>query len=1195
MRVLKLELAGLNSLADPVSLDFENNTALKNSGLFAILGPTGAGKSTLLDAITLALYGRTPRLNRGDAIKAILTKGKAEAYSSLIFAVNEDRYKADWLIHTARKSFDGAIQAPKCSLSQWIEDDWKILSESLSDKTRRVEELLGMKYEEFSRSILLAQGSFAGFLASPAKERAQLLEKITGTQIYAQISTQIFELFKESRQAYETKKQAIEDMNLLTREQLEEIQGQLQKLAKEEEEIQVKIKANESKIAKLDNFKKHSEAKQEALQKLEELKIDVEKSSPIREELKCSQELAGLREPLSKLNQNIENLSQSKEGLGGLQEQKEALNQKAKDIEEKLQSLQEKHKEEKQSLDESLSTLQKAYIPLKEREKNLYEELEKSRVALDVTQKQLYVLRLKHQGKQELFDSESKKFEELKSYLKDRENYSKLSTEQLESNSREFFDLTEAVTGIKVQLTKESQAIGDLEAKVKSFEDSLKPKQEEIETKKRKCDQVSASLGQELFLGGKPVESSLYFWTNALGHLNELISKKSSIDTLNKDYEKLNSELPKLKESKESLEQQLENLTKEQTQLHSQLESLEKQQNQKDIRESLDQLRSELIEGEACPLCGSSEHDLDSFHGQESDLNSETADLKLKLEAVTTKLKNVEKESLESGWKFKESKQKLNNLTLELESANKALEELIKDFGFTISLELETEQMNELKSKLVNLTKSLASIQMDQEELDKIVRDQAELKSLLESKKSDLGKLENQKETNQKLLDRVTDQLGNDLVVLGLGEQEINSNLLDRAKTALQEYESKTSGSMKLEESARQLEKELQASKAELDSLRKDQKAHQNKSTELEGKLSQVREDLREIHAGDFEHHCQELQSKFEKLVQELQELEQSKIKTLQEEKSLTEQISKIETQIKDLEVLSARQESELKSKLPEYVQDIADLKNYLLPYDREQALQKQIQEQDQQVLKLQTILEEKDKLCKELENDLPKEPREELLENQIALQEEIKPIQTQTLDLQFKVKENETRKDELKSLHKELDLVQTDFSYWNKINSALGSADGSKFSNVVQAMVLKELVWHANQQLKKLAPRYLLVQNSSEALDLDVIDSFQANTIRSVRTLSGGETFLISLALALSLSKMASKKTPIHSLFLDEGFGTLDEDTLAVALSALDNLQAEGKTIGVISHVRELKETIPTQIQVVPQGGGVSLVRVVG
>jgi exonuclease SbcC len=181
-------------------------------------------------------------------------------------------------------------------------------------------------------------------------------------------------------------------------------------------------------------------------------------------------------------------------------------------------------------------------------------------------------------------------------------------------------------------------------------------------------------------------------------------------------------------------------------------------------------------------------------------------------------------------------------------------------------------------------------------------------------------------------------------------------------------------------------------------------------------------------------------------------------------------------------------------------------------------------------------------------------------------------------------------KRDQQKTLIADIQAQQQDYDDWNYLKSLIGSSDGKKFRVFAQGLTLDHLIHLANLQLAHLHSRYLLNRKTGEALELEVIDTWQADAVRDTKTLSGGESFLVSLALALALSDLVSHKTKIDSLFLDEGFGTLDRETLDIALDALDNLNASGKMIGVISHVEALKERIPVQIEIKKMSGlGVS------
>jgi len=193
------------------------------------------------------------------------------------------------------------------------------------------------------------------------------------------------------------------------------------------------------------------------------------------------------------------------------------------------------------------------------------------------------------------------------------------------------------------------------------------------------------------------------------------------------------------------------------------------------------------------------------------------------------------------------------------------------------------------------------------------------------------------------------------------------------------------------------------------------------------------------------------------------------------------------------------------------------------------------------------------------------------------------------------KIKDNLVNKKKYENKFAELKKQKEIFNRWDRLHSLIGSADGKKFRNFAQGLTFQMMILYANKELSRLSDRYLLMEDMSNPLELNVIDNYQGGEIRSSRNLSGGESFLVSLSLALGLSKMAGSKTPVDSLFLDEGFGTLDEDALDVALNALAGLRTEGKLIGLISHVSALKDRINLQLNVIPKSGGRSVIEGVG
>jgi exonuclease SbcC len=218
----------------------------------------------------------------------------------------------------------------------------------------------------------------------------------------------------------------------------------------------------------------------------------------------------------------------------------------------------------------------------------------------------------------------------------------------------------------------------------------------------------------------------------------------------------------------------------------------------------------------------------------------------------------------------------------------------------------------------------------------------------------------------------------------------------------------------------------------------------------------------------------------------------------------------------------------------------------------------------------------------------------EELKENAQSLQKHKEELIAQNARIGQILLENDQLAEKHFSITQDIEKFRKEYDRWKILSDMIGSATGAEFNVFAQGLTLARLVFLANRYLQKLNPRYQIRRKPHSDLDLEIIDRYQADNVRSMKTLSGGETFLVSLALALGLSDLAGNKTRIDSLFIDEGFGTLDPQTLDVAITTLENLQATGKMIGIISHVDALKERITTQIQVTRQSGGVSKIEIV-
>jgi exonuclease SbcC len=300
--------------------------------------------------------------------------------------------------------------------------------------------------------------------------------------------------------------------------------------------------------------------------------------------------------------------------------------------------------------------------------------------------------------------------------------------------------------------------------------------------------------------------------------------------------------------------------------------------------------------------------------------------------------------------------------------------------------------------------------------------------------------------------------------------------------------------------------------------------------------------------------------------------------------KNLTDKIAGLETRLTtfEKEIAEAIKKEGFASK--------EDLAVALLSADEENSLNEQEKQLDHRKKELDALTV---KNSQDLELHLKQQPegtdeqasRAQLADLLVKLEEGNRAVGALVRELE----EDTRRKQQHAAKLEKQKLQQQVHQRWQNLNALVGSADGTKFRNFAQGLTLSHLTTLANRHLTRFSPRYALTKKSGDNLDLEITDSWQADVARPISTLSGGETFLVSLALALGLSDLASNKVQIQSLFIDEGFGTLDAETLDVAMDALENLRESGKSIGVISHVEAMKERITTQIQVSRLSGGYS------
>ena len=617
--------------------------------------------------------------------------------------------------------------------------------------------------------------------------------------------------------------------------------------------------------------------------------------------------------------------------------------------------------------------------------------------------------------------------------------------------------------------------------------------------------------------------------------------------------------------------------------------------------------REKIKEGDECFLCGSTSHPYIT-HSTNVDLNSTNTLLDEKELLCTSYEKELK--SLET--KKTQIVLKRETSTLELKKQNDIY--LTKKEIFTKeSLVLSDDTKTTLEEKKYFYETKLNEIVTRREEKEKILKEKEQCQEKYTSKQTIFLEKEKELETiilnekqNEKdelnsisLLQRVKIQLELLYKKFEVTFEEQNyKHILEKFIEKNDTFKEYQTNLMHFEEKKNSYDLTNTQNAAKLNSLIDELVSYEENRVELESIILSLKEESIEIlNIADINMFEHQIKTSFEK-VQKIQSTLSVEFSSLlakideyeKQQKNLSQEIVKNKV---ILEELNEKLKIELKNN---DFENIETLQNALLPKEQRDELFLKCKKIEDDFKKYQTL--KNDTIAKLLEHAKEIKSEKSLEE----IQTEFSEVKTKSDTLQLSIGEIQAvlkrdEEDRAKNKEKilELEKKQESFKVWVKLNEMIGSADGNKFAKFAQGITLDQLINLANNHLSVLSSRYELQRSSEQKqlLEIEVCDSFQGDVIRPVSTLSGGESFIVSLSLALGLSELASQKIAIDSLFLDEGFGTLDEDSLETALNALNLLQSSGKMVGVISHVEALKERIPLQIKVMPKGDGTSTINI--
>ncbi|WP_268797181.1 AAA family ATPase [Pseudomonas huanghezhanensis] len=1211
MKILAIRLKNLASLAGPFELDFTAEP-LASAGLFAITGPTGAGKSTLLDALCLALFGAIPRLNNVGQSKVpeidgdigtsdprnLLRRGTGSGYAEVDFVgIDKRRYRARWETNRARDNASKKLQASRQTLTDL--DSEQILSQNKTDYKPLLEARLGLNFEQFTRAVMLAQSEFSAFLRADDRERSELLEKLTDTAIYSQLGRRAYSKASEA-------KKACDDLNLLATGVIPMEPEQRTDLEQRFNDAQQQLKLHQTQQRQL-------ELKQQWLTELQRLR---------------DQHLSAT-EQLNSAQQTWDNHATQRHMLGQLerlapQRHLFALRTRLDGQITPLKGLIEQHAQRQTelhthqaALEETQQAAQRGLVSAQEQQTAAAPLL---RQAFDQQSNLTHLNDALQDVRQQAHAAEQASvqgaaaLEQMSEQQRQRDQRLHAIATQLE-HSAVLAPLSQAWPAYRPRLqqtVKLSARLKQGRAELPALEQSATRAEQQLTERRSDLD----TLYREAEVKADAVNEEIQRLGQLLQDNRQQHSASDALDRLWQRHQDIDGRLQNLQLQQhqaterraQSIAQGLQLKTEHDAAAQALQVTVDLLQRQRLARSaSVEQLRDQLVDQQPCPVCGSQEH---PYHQSDvlmqalsgHDDNEENA-ARLKVSQLSDKLTELRVEVTELNNQLKQSRPQVEQLGEQLQALTPQLEA----HALYPRLQEQPEQQRGdwLSERLHTLAQDILASETRQTRLLKVQQQAEALQQHVQTARDASAQA-------MKLLD---DQQRN----IALDNQAFEAELQEFE--ALLPAESLPLWRESATESFMQLDNDIALRLQQLDQQKDEQQEHSDRAKKIEmEQLAQL--NRQQVH--------EQLKQRLESSQAQQLAGQQRLSELLGEQASADHWQQQLERAVEQARTAQGTASEQLQQARGELIKLAAELD---AERQRLQGIEREVSELDQQVLAWRSAHPELDDAALDTllgcDEDAVSQLRQQLQHSEKALEQSrvlvqereaqvqqhqaqhsdvgdaeqlaaaLQDAQTQAAmheqqcaQLRAQLSEDDRRRTANSELQARITQATAEYQRWGRLNALIGSATGDTFRKIAQAYNLDLLVHHANTQLKQLVRRYRLKRGGS-MLGLLVMDTEMGDELRSVHSLSGGETFLVSLALALGLASMASSTLKIESLFIDEGFGSLDPESLQLAMDALDGLQAQGRKVGVISHVQEMHERIPVQIQVRRQGNGLSTVEV--
>lgn len=1203
MQILKLSFENINSLKGAWTIDFQAPDF--RSGIFAIVGPTGSGKTTILDAICLALYGHTPRIGSiTQNANEVMNRDCDSCRSSLEFQTLSGRYRATWS-QKKQKNFDktGKYGQVVSTMEKFEDGCWIPITDGskVTSKKQEVQKIIGLSFDQFKRSVMLSQGDFAAFLKSKPNEKAQTLEQITGTQIYSLLSTKVYDLAEEQKKLFEDKQREVElspvldDAVVLTKqeqlkgitEEAKVLETQISKIEKESRWISETAELRNQFLRVKAELERLKEKRNEFFRKENVVRLaeHAQNILPIFNTLIDKQSLRedSIKEKSAAENELVNATKSLKEKDFNFKAAEEALNN------ENLQ------KPKKLALFSQIESLDAEISPL----------IKSSRLAQEEK------IKLENETA-DCKDHLNKAKEDIRKLEEDRE---KRDLERKEDIKGAFlYQRKDELRDCKITAETLSAALADAEGKADKASETVKSQEKEAEALRIRKEKIASVI-----------EADKVLLKEAEKRLSEILDGKT-LDELTQEQLSFSEQIPLLEAVKSALKAvcdqkeeivrqedvmqrdsaELDNWSSKKEGYEKEIQSLTSRQEELEALVQIDELtkvRAELKEGEPCPVCGSLEHPF------AANLPPEVATAKERLAVVKEESTDLQKNQKEADRKIDVLKdrilvceKRLKELRKNLDLAEEELTLKCGRAGLTregVTEEAAAVLITKKESLLIDIKKRIAKardaeskaaaakekIAGTTEELHRAEMVFSNAQTKFESAKSLLAQAQTGREKARTELEQFWRKTAKEY-----GSVITDGELFAHNPELFKRWIAKAAKYEELLESCREIENSLAIKKGTLPGLVESVERLEKSSREKSDQAAELQTELKTKQLQRdklFGTKLVEIERKaYERLLSQLAEAKDQAYENLSKARSVQ---AAAEQRLKTAEQRSAEAEKNLLSAKTEWTDALKkekfeseeDWRRARLDSEAINALHKEITDYKAQSRSAADRFSEADKKLAEKESQKLTDKSLEVLEaEKREASAEKEKLLEQKGELQKELKTDEEARIKRAGIEDELKKLKHQVAVWDRLNTLVGSSSGDKYRRYVQSLVLLTLLKNANVELTKLHSRYRLAKGGGD-MEIKVIDSDLADQERPTDNLSGGETFIVSLALALGLAQMASNNVRIDSLFLDEGFGTLDDDSLEKALNALSSLNAQGKTVGLISHVDQIKERIPSKIVV--------------